>query len=81
MIQYDAASFNTGYRGLYFNSTNSLLYVAPYFSALQEIHVFNSNLTFNHSFSISPFVFPHAITEFNNQMYEGTILNNIYLKI
>ena len=42
LIQY-TATVTVWYRGLYFTSTNRLLYVAPY--ALTEIHVFNINST------------------------------------
>jgi hypothetical protein len=44
LIQYNAIGTH-GYRGLYHNSTNDLVYLAPYL--LKNIHIFNLNLTFN----------------------------------
>ena len=68
LIVYNATGI-VWYRGLYFNSTNRLLYVAA--CALSVIHVFDLNLTFNHSFSTSPYN-PFSIEGYNNQMYIGT---------
>ena len=68
LIQYNATG-NPSYRGLYFNSTNSWLYVTPY--NLVVIHVFNLNLSLNHSFSTSS-CRPNSITGYNNQLYIGT---------
>jgi hypothetical protein len=68
LMVYNAA-VNITYRGLYFNSTNNFLYVAPY--NLKIIHVFDSNITLHHSFSVSPFQ-PFSFGEYNNLMYIGT---------
>jgi hypothetical protein len=57
------------YRGLYYNSKNDLIYVAPF--TLQVIHVFNLNLTLNDSISITPYQ-PWSINENNNELYVGT---------
>ena len=52
LIQFNASSGSTpGYVGIYFNSSNDLIYVAP--RSLNVIHVFNLNLTLNHTFSTS----------------------------
>ena len=69
LIEYNATGTSPLYRGLYFNSTNGFLYVAP--AALTEIHVFYLNLTFNHSFSTSPYK-PWSIEGYNNKLYIGT---------
>ena len=66
LFQYNST---TPYRGIYYNSTNDLIYSAPY--TLTAIHVINSNLTFNHMISTSPYSI-HSIAEYNNQMYAGT---------
>ena len=63
LIQYNSTT--PAYRGLFFHSTNSLLYVAP--SALTVIHVFNLNLIYNHSFSTSSKK-PFSIKGYNNQI-------------
>ena len=76
LIQY-TATVTVWYRGLYFNSTNRLLYVAPY--ALTEIHVFNLNPTLSHSFLISPYR-PWSFEGYNNQLYVGTT-NGIVLVV
>ena len=76
LIQY-TATVTVWYRGLYFNSTNRFLYVAPY--ALTEIHVFNLNPTLSHSFSISPYR-PWSFEGYNNQLYVGTT-NGIVLVV
>jgi len=57
------------YAGLYYRSTNRLIYVAP--ANLPKIHVYNLNLTLNDSISILPY-YPFAINEHNNQLYVGT---------
>ncbi len=62
-------SNNPSYRGLYYNSKNDLIYVAPF--NLQVIHVFNLNLTLNDSISITPYQ-PWSINENNNELYVGT---------
>jgi hypothetical protein len=57
------------YGGLYYNSTNDLIYVAS--EVLQVIYVFNLNLTLNDSISITPYQ-PYSIKEHNNELYVGT---------
>jgi hypothetical protein len=57
------------YCGLYYNSTNDLIYVAS--QDLQVIQVFNLNLTLNDSFSITPYK-SWSINEHNNELYVGT---------
>jgi hypothetical protein len=69
LIRYDSTGSFPLYRGLYQNSTNDLIYVAPF--ALQVIHVFNLNLTLNDSISITPYR-PWSINENNNELYVGT---------
>ena len=76
LIQYNDTTV-PGYRGLYFNSTNRLLYVAPN-SISAEIHVFDLNLTLNHRFSISSYI-PWSITGYNNQLYIGTSSGTVIL--
>ncbi len=67
LIRYGSSP---AYRGLYYNSTNNMIYVAPY--SLQMIHVFNLNLTLNDTISITPYK-PWSINEHNNELYVGTI--------
>jgi hypothetical protein len=66
-IRYN--STGSRYRGLYYNSTNDLIYVSP--EALQVIHVFNLNLTLNDTNSVAPYK-PRSINEHNNELYVGT---------
>ncbi len=68
-IRYNSTGSSSGYRGLYYNSTNNLIYVAPFYK--QEIHVFNLNLTLNDTISITPHI-PWSINEHNNELYIGT---------
>ncbi len=68
-IRYNSTGSSPGYRGLYHNSTNDLIYVAPV--NLQMIHVFNLNLTLNDTISITPY-WPWSINENNNELYVGT---------
>ena len=74
LIEYNPTGTFSGYRGLYFNSTNGFLYVAT--ENLTLIHVFDLNLTFNHSFSTSPYN-PFSIEGYNNQMYIGTTVGAV----
>jgi hypothetical protein len=68
-IRYNSTGSSPLYRGLYHNSTNDLIYVAPF--ALQLIHVFNLNLTLNDTISITPY-WPWSINENNNELFVGT---------
>ncbi len=68
-IRYNSTGSFPWYHGLYYNSTNDLIYVAPY--NLQVIRVFNLNLTLNDSISITPYQ-PWSINENNNELYVGT---------
>ncbi len=68
-IRYNSTGSSPLYRGLYYNSTNDLIYVAS--SNLRVIHVFNFNLTLNDSISITPYQ-PWSINENNNELYVGT---------
>ena len=74
LIQYNATG-SPSYRGLYFNSTNRMLYVAPY--ALTLIHVFDINLSLNHTFLISPYS-PWSITGYSNQFYRNNQWNSSF---
>ena len=74
------------YRGIYYNSTSSLIYVAAFSSRVSTIDVFNSNLTFNGSIQLLPYT-PYSISSNNNQLYVGTsngtilvLVNNIILR-
>ena len=75
--QYNSTG-SMGYRGLYCNSTNDLMYVAPYY--LQVIQVFNLNLTLTDNITISPYR-PWSINGYNNQIYVGTYYNATILVI
>ena len=69
LFQYNSNGSPPHYVGLYHNSTNNLIYVAP--DNFQMIHVFNFNLTLNDSISITPYQ-PWSINENNNELYVGT---------
>jgi hypothetical protein len=69
LIRYNSTGTSPCYRGLYYNSTNNLIYVTP--EALQVIHVFNLNLTLNDIISVAPYN-PRSINEHNNELYVGT---------
>jgi hypothetical protein len=77
LIEYTESSHN--YNGLYYNSTNDLIYVTV--PDLYEIHVFNLNLTFNHNIS-TPYDYdygykPWSINGYNNKVYVGTYSGTI----
>ncbi len=69
LIQCNSTATSYGYRGLYYNSTNYLIYVAPTY--LNIIDVFNKNLTLNDTFSTASY-YPWSINEHNNELYVGT---------
>ena len=70
LIQYNASNGTIPiYRGIYYNCTNNFIYIAP--RALNVIHVFDLDLSLNHSFSTSTYL-PWSIAEYNNQLYVGT---------
>jgi len=68
LIQFNATGTSPNYRGIYINSTNNLIYTAPY--SFNVIHVFNLNLSFSHNISTSPYK-PYSISGYNNQMFVG----------
>jgi hypothetical protein len=73
LIQYNATGTPI-YRGIYINSTNNLIYIAPL--ALRVIHVFDLNLSLSHTFSTTIYA-PWSIANYNNQMYVGTSTGKI----
>ncbi len=78
LIQYNSTGSSPLYRGLYYSSSNNLIYVAPY--NLQVIHVFNLDLRLTDTISSSPYS-PWAINGYNNQLYVGARDNGKMLVI
>jgi DNA-binding beta-propeller fold protein YncE len=78
LIHYSATGTNPNYRGIYINSTNNLIYTAPY--SFNVIHVFNLNLSFSHNISTSTYK-PFSISGYNNQMFVGDFSNGKILVI
>ncbi len=68
LIQYNAAP---AYRGIYYNSTNGLIYTAAFDRNM--IHIFNLNLSFHHFIS-TPY---EPWSEYNYQIYVGTLQSQI----
>ncbi len=68
LIQYNATGTNPNYRGIYINSTNNFIYIAP--RSFNVIHVFNLNLSFSHNISTSSYK-PYSISGYNNQIFVG----------
>ena len=64
------------YRGIYYNSTNNLIYVVS--RTLYAIYVFNLNLALNDSFTVLPSL-PYSITGYNNQLFVGTYGGSIFV--
>ena len=69
LINYNPGG-DPGYRGISYNPSNGLIYVVAYF--LDEIQLFNLNLTLIGRFSTSPHT-PFSITVSSNQLYVGTL--------
>jgi hypothetical protein len=69
LIQYNR--IGSRYIDIYFNSTNSLMYVTAAYNL--SIHVFDLNLNLINTISLSNE--PFAITGFNNRMYVGCVSN------
>ncbi len=69
LITYNSAGSNLKYRGLYYNSTNDLIYVTVY--SAKEIRVFNLDLTLNDTIPTSSY-YPWSINGFNNLLYVGS---------
>lgn len=64
------------YRGLYYNSTNNLIYVVT--RTLYVIYVFNLNLVLNDSFTVLS-TLPYSIAGYNDQLYVGTYSGSIFV--
>ena len=71
--QYNPTSTSC-YRGIYYNSSNSLIYAVAF--KLNLIQLFSLNLTLNDSINTQSFI-PYAITSYNNQLYVGTANGSI----
>ena len=69
-------TLNPSYRGIYYNSTNSLLYIVAL--NLNLIQLFNFALTLNDSISTGLFL-PYAIASYNNYLYIGTANGSILI--
>ena len=69
LFQYNSTGSIPGYSGLYYNLLNNLIYVAAL--SLQEIIVFNLDLTLTDTISTKPFS-PWSINGYSNQLYVGT---------
>jgi hypothetical protein len=78
LIQFNATGTSPNYRGIYINSTNNLIYTAPY--SFNVIHVFNLNLSFSHNISTLSYR-PYSISGYNNQMFVGDSSNGKILVI
>jgi hypothetical protein len=77
LIHYNATASNPKYRGIYYDSKRSYIYVAPVnFQVIQE---FDLKLTLRHNISTSPYK-PCSLIEYNNQILVGTT-NGIILFI
>jgi hypothetical protein len=66
--------FGASYRGIYFNSTENSIYVAP--NTYTYFQVFDLNLTLKYTVSISTYR-PYSFSEYNNELYVGTTLGLI----
>ncbi len=69
LIQYISNGTYPNFRGIYYNSSNRFIYVAP--NRLTEIQVFDLNLKYNQNISKSSYK-PYLISEYNSNMYVGT---------
>ena len=69
LITYTHNGSYSAYRGLYYNSTNSLIYVTSYW--LREIQIFNLNLTLTDTISTPQYNTQKSINGYNNQLYVG----------
>ncbi len=58
------------YRGILYNCTENLIYVAPY--TYTYLHVFDLNLNLNSTINVSPHN-PVSLAENNNELYVGTV--------
>jgi hypothetical protein len=68
LIQYNSVSYAT-YRGLYYSSSNNLIYMASW--GLRVIHVFSLNLELIDTILTAPYI-PCEVNGYNNQLYVAT---------
>jgi hypothetical protein len=66
------------YRGIYFNSTENLIYVAS--KLYTYIQVFDLNLTYKYIVNLPPAYNARSFGEYNNELYVGTY-NSIVLVV
>ena len=64
------------YRGIYFNSTNNLLYLASV--QFNAIILYDLNLNVKGNITIDPYS-PYSIAGLNNQLFVGTAFNGLIL--
>ena len=76
--KYSGATNNPSYRGIYFNCTESIIYVASV--NRHTIYAFNLNLTLNYSINTSNH-HPYSISQKNGILYVGTYYHGNLLVI
>jgi hypothetical protein len=67
-------STGANYRGIYFNSTENLIYIADSYNS--DFLIFNMNLSLEYKVSVSPY-YPYSFSEYNNELYIGTTSNMV----
>ena len=67
-----------GYRGIYFNCSENLIYAASRFYTYFQ--VFNTNLTLNYTVNVSSY-YQYSFSEYNNELYIGTTNNTVLVVV
>ena len=70
--QYNNSINSPAYRGIFYNPTDCLIYIAAYNDTVKAVHLFDLNLHLNGSISTSEYN-PWSIVGFDNQIYIGTL--------
>ena len=71
LITYSESAY---YNGIYFNSTEYSIYVAPFANAYFK--VFDLDLNPQYTVSLSPYT-PFSLAEYNNELFVGTVQGSV----
>ncbi len=72
LITYNGSG--AAYRDIIFNLTENLIYVAP--MTCTYLEVFDLNLTLKYQINLTSYE-PHSFSEYNNELYVGTIQGSV----
>jgi hypothetical protein len=72
-------SIGAQYRGIYFNSSEKLIHIADRLKT--DFQVLNMNLSLEYTVNLSQNCYPYSFSEYNNELYIGTMSNIVLVVV